>query len=168
MPVDELSKRLRNPKTIPPSSSPIEDEVPEHVPATQSSRDQAYYTYHLTLAQDSDAHDEGSPETSIEQSPLYSAKTFEELGLPAALQRGIQAMGFVRPSRIQERALPLLLQNPPRNMIGQSQAGSGKTAAFVLNMLSRIDHEVQAPQAIALFRTLLLSLPSSFVPVQWD
>jgi ATP-dependent RNA helicase DDX19/DBP5 len=48
-------------------------------------------------------------------------------------------MGFQRPSKIQERALPLLLANPPRNMIGQSQSGTGKTAAFTLTMLSRIN-----------------------------
>ncbi|KAG2181787.1 hypothetical protein INT44_008602 [Umbelopsis vinacea] len=49
-------------------------------------------------------------------SPLYSAKSFDQLGLP-------------------------------RNMIGQSQSGTGKTAAFVLTMLSRIDPEIKAPQA---------------------
>lgn len=57
-------------------------------------------------------------------------------------------MGFQKPSRIQEKALPLLLANPPTNFIGQSQSGTGKTAAFVLNMLSRVDPEVKQPQAI--------------------
>ncbi|KAJ7928777.1 P-loop containing nucleoside triphosphate hydrolase protein [Mycena leptocephala] len=51
-------------------------------------------------------------------SPLFSAKTFEELGLHADLLRGIYDMGFSKPSKIQERALPLLLANPPTNMIG--------------------------------------------------
>ncbi|CAE6519597.1 unnamed protein product [Rhizoctonia solani] len=83
-------------------------------------------------------------------SPLYSIKTFEELGLHENLLKGIYSMKFQRPSKIQERALPLLLQNPPRNMIGQSQSGTGKTAAFVLTMLSRIDENNPAPQAICL------------------
>jgi ATP-dependent RNA helicase DDX19/DBP5 len=48
-------------------------------------------------------------------------------------------MRFQRPSKIQEKALPLLLNNPPANMIGQSQSGTGKTAAFTLNILSRLD-----------------------------
>ena len=48
-------------------------------------------------------------------------------------------MRFVKPSKIQEKALPLLMMNPPRNMIGQSQSGTGKTAAFVLNALMRTD-----------------------------
>ncbi|CAO3624388.1 unnamed protein product [Cunninghamella echinulata] len=59
-------------------------------------------------------------------------------------------MKFSKPSKIQERALPLLLQNPPRNMIGQSQSGTGKTAAFVLTMLSRVKPEIKAPQSICL------------------
>ncbi|KAI0822529.1 DEAD-domain-containing protein [Trametes gibbosa] len=80
-------------------------------------------------------------------SPLFSAKTFEELGLHQDLLKGIYDMGFSKPSKIQERALPLLLSNPPQNMIGQSQSGTGKTAAFVLTMLSRIDFSVNKPQA---------------------
>lgn len=83
-------------------------------------------------------------------SPLYSAKSFDDLNLEPALLKGLYRMGFQRPSKIQERALPLLLQNPPRNMIGQSQSGTGKTAAFVLTMLSRIDVNQKRPQAICL------------------
>lgn len=66
------------------------------------------------------------------------------------LLRGIYLLNFKKPSKIQERALPLLLSNPPRNMIGQSQSGTGKTAAFVLTMLSRVDLTLDAPQALCL------------------
>ncbi|KAJ2768750.1 RNA helicase required for poly(A+) mRNA export [Coemansia nantahalensis] len=83
-------------------------------------------------------------------SPLYSVKSFDELGLHANLLKGVYEMKFTKPSKIQERALPLLLANPPLNMIGQSQSGTGKTAAFVLTMLSRVDYDVRAPQAICL------------------
>jgi ATP-dependent RNA helicase DDX19/DBP5 len=68
--------------------------------------------------------------------------------------KGVLAMNFRKPSKIQERALPLLLGDPPTNMIGQSQSGTGKTAAFVLNILSRLDlsDEMQrkTPQALVL------------------
>ena len=65
--------------------------------------------------------------------------------------KGIYQMRFTKPSKIQERALPLLLKNPPTNMIGQSQSGTGKTAAFVLNMLSRLDpSQKDTPQALVL------------------
>lgn len=60
-------------------------------------------------------------------------------------------MNFKKPSKIQEKALPLLLRDPPRNMIAQSQSGTGKTAAFVLTILSRIDYtKPQQPQALVL------------------
>ena len=66
-------------------------------------------------------------------------------------------MRFQRPSKIQEKALPLLLSNPPVNMIGQSQSGTGKTAAFVLNILSRLDLTTpemrKTPQALCLAPT---------------
>ncbi|KAK4054887.1 RNA helicase required for poly(A+) mRNA export [Microbotryomycetes sp. JL201] len=91
-------------------------------------------------------------------SPLYSAKSFEDLNLHPNLLKGVYRMGFQKPSKIQERALPLLLQNPPRNMIGQSQSGTGKTAAFVLTMLSRIDLDLKAPQAICIVPSRELAL----------
>ena len=99
--------------------------------------------------------------------PLYSVKTFEDLKLcllstPDAvdlllthrsspnLLQGIRSLNFSKPSKVQEKALPLLLANPPTNMIAQSQSGTGKTAAFTLNMLSRIDVSNRRPQALVL------------------
>ncbi|KAF2425295.1 DEAD-domain-containing protein [Tothia fuscella] len=83
--------------------------------------------------------------------PLFSIKTFEEIpGLSQELLKGILNMNFRKPSKIQERALPLLLRDPPQNLIGQSQSGTGKTAAFTLNILTRIDISLQQPQALVL------------------
>lgn len=62
-------------------------------------------------------------------------------------------MNFRKPSKIQERALPLLLKDPATNMIGQSQSGTGKTAAFTLNMLKRVDLSNHSPQALVLAPT---------------
>ncbi|KAK5136566.1 RNA helicase required for poly(A+) mRNA export [Meristemomyces frigidus] len=85
--------------------------------------------------------------------PLYSIHAFEDLELREELLRGLATMGFRKPSKIQERALPLLLKNPPQNLIGQSQSGTGKTAAFVLNMLSRVNLDSKAPQFLVLAPT---------------
>jgi len=64
---------------------------------------------------------------------------------------GLLALNFKKPSKIQERALPLMLSDPPRNMIAQSQSGTGKTAAFVVTILSRVDlTQSETPQALAL------------------
>ena len=59
-------------------------------------------------------------------------------------------MNFKKPSKIQEKALPLLIRDPPQNMIGQSQSGTGKTAAFVLTMLTRVDLNDTSVQALCL------------------
>ncbi|KAI9293837.1 DEAD-domain-containing protein [Neoconidiobolus thromboides FSU 785] len=83
-------------------------------------------------------------------SPLYSAKSFDELGLSPELLKGVYSMGYTKPSKIQERALPLLINQQSKNMIGQSQSGTGKTAAFVLTMLSKIDYSIDDVQAICL------------------
>ncbi len=86
--------------------------------------------------------------------PLYSAKSFEELNLKPEVLKGVTGMSFRKPSKVQEKTLPLLLMDPPKNLIGQSQSGTGKTAAFVLNILSRVDistPEMQkSPQALVL------------------
>ena len=55
-------------------------------------------------------------------------------------------MRFNRPSKIQEKALPMLMADPPTDIIAQSQSGTGKTAAFVLAMLSRVDVSKKYPQ----------------------
>lgn len=91
-------------------------------------------------------------------SPLYSVKSFEELNLDPKLLKGVYAMGFNRPSKIQETALPMLLADPPQNMIAQSQSGTGKTAAFVLAMLSRVNPAQKWPQVLCLCPTYELAI----------
>ncbi|KAJ3179455.1 RNA helicase required for poly(A+) mRNA export [Gaertneriomyces sp. JEL0708] len=133
--VDQLAKTVDNLTT--------EDEVNDDLPVKQKASGliESREVVEVTLA------DLQADVTS----PLYSGvSTFEDLGLHPDLLKGIYSMGFQRPSKIQERALPLLLANPPRNMIGQSQSGTGKTAAFVLTMLSRVNFGLDAPQAICL------------------
>ncbi|XP_064896674.1 ATP-dependent RNA helicase DDX25 isoform X3 [Columba livia] len=67
-------------------------------------------------------------------------------------------MGFNRPSKIQETALPIMLAYPPQNLIAQSQSGTGKTAAFVLAMLSRVNAAEKSPQCLCLAPTYELAL----------
>ena len=59
---------------------------------------------------------------------------------------------------IQETALPTLLADPPQNMIAQSQSGTGKTAAFVLAMLSRVNPALNYPQVLCLCPTYELAI----------
>lgn len=85
-----------------------------------------------------------------ESSNLFSAVTFEDLGLPDSLLKGVYALKFSKPSKIQSVALPMILANPPENLIGQAQSGSGKTATFALGMLYRVDIARKVPQALCI------------------
>ncbi len=64
-------------------------------------------------------------------------QNFAVLGLDAALCRAVREMGFDAPSPIQEQAIPPVLEG--KDLIGQAQTGTGKTAAFGLPILQRID-----------------------------
>jgi len=96
-------------------------------------------------------------------SPLYSVRSFEEMHLKPEILKGVYAMGFNHPSKIQETAIPSLLADPPINMIAQSQSGTGKTAAFSVAMLSRVDNNLQYPQALLLSPTYELALQTGKV-----
>lgn len=91
-------------------------------------------------------------------SPLYSVKTFEELRLKPELLKGVYNMGFNRPSRIQENALPMMLAQPFQNLIAQSQSGTGKTAAFSLAMLSHANPDNKWTQCLCIAPTYELAL----------
>jgi len=94
-----------------------------------------------------------------QSSHLTGAKTFQELNLPKYLLDAIFAMGFDRPSAIQEEALPRILSDPPRNLIGQAQSGSGKTAAFTLGMLYRLEvNDPPTTQALCVTPTRELAI----------
>ncbi len=79
-----------------------------------------------------------------------------DLGLPQALLRAVGDLGFVRPTPVQEQAVPPLLAG--RDLIGVAQTGTGKTAAFGLPLLARLDPTVAAVQALVLVPTRELAL----------
>jgi ATP-dependent RNA helicase DeaD len=77
--------------------------------------------------------------------------TFAELGLSEPLLRALQDVGYESPSPIQEQTIPLLLQG--RDVIGQAQTGTGKTAAFGLPLLQSVDPSDDEVQALVLTPT---------------
>jgi ATP-dependent RNA helicase DeaD len=78
--------------------------------------------------------------------------SFQELGLKESSLKAIAKMGFENPSEIQEQAIPVLMSGDV-DFIGQAQTGSGKTAAFVLPLLEKLDFKSPALQAIILAPT---------------
>src|SRR3954465_15579103 len=77
--------------------------------------------------------------------------TFAELGLSEPLTEALKHLGYENPTPIQEEAIPPLLEG--RDVIGQAQTGTGKTAAFGLPLLEYIDPEVDEVQALVLTPT---------------
>ena len=79
-------------------------------------------------------------------------KTFEELGVNENIRRAIEELGFEHPMPVQEEVIPYLLGNK-NDVIALAQTGTGKTAAFGLPVLQKIDAENKAIQAIILSPT---------------
>ena len=82
--------------------------------------------------------------------------TFSELGLPAPLLQALHDVGYETPSPIQAQTIPPLLQG--KDVLGQAQTGTGKTAAFALPLLARIDLQKRVPQALVLAPTRELAI----------
>src|SRR5678809_604681 len=81
-----------------------------------------------------------SAETTSEASTRFT-----DLGLPEPLLRALSDVGYESPSPIQAATIPPLLAG--RDVLGQAQTGTGKTAAFALPVLARIDPKQFKPQA---------------------
>ena len=81
---------------------------------------------------------------------------FDELQLDERIIRAITEMGFEEASPIQDQAIPVAMEG--RDMIGQAQTGTGKTAAFGLPLLQKVDPKVKKLQAIVLLPTRELAI----------
>src|SRR5690606_26003588 len=81
---------------------------------------------------------------------------FSTLGLHPSVLAAITAVGYEEPSPIQTKSIPLIMAG--HDMIGQAQTGTGKTAAFALPILSRIDAARREAQVLVLAPTRELAL----------
>ncbi|MDQ3269756.1 MAG: DEAD/DEAH box helicase, partial [Pseudomonadota bacterium] len=81
---------------------------------------------------------------------------FTDLALPDPLLRALNDVGYESPSPIQAATIPPLLEG--RDVLGQAQTGTGKTAAFALPILARIDPKQSKPQALVLAPTRELAI----------
>ena len=84
-------------------------------------------------------------------------KTFEELGVSEPIRKAIEELGFEQPMPVQEEVIPYLLGNR-NDVIALAQTGTGKTAAFGIPLLQRIDTTSHETQAIVLSPTRELCL----------
>src|SRR6202162_573219 len=85
-----------------------------------------------------------------------TSKLFSELGLSPALLKAIDRLGYEKAAPIQSEAIPMIMAG--NDVIGQSQTGSGKTAAFGIPAVELVEAELRAVQVIILFPTRRLAV----------
>ncbi|MFN6337745.1 MAG: DEAD/DEAH box helicase [Cyanobacteriota bacterium] len=93
-------------------------------------------------------------DTPVTSQPV--SEGFSRFGLRPELLSALEALGYETPSPIQKGAIPELLLG--RDLVGQARTGTGKTAAFGLPLLQRLDPEERRPQALVLTPTRELAL----------
>ncbi len=93
--------------------------------------------------------------TSADATPAPGPK-FTDLGLPNTLLQALAAVGYESPSPIQAATIPPLLAG--RDVLGQAQTGTGKTAAFALPILAQVEPQPGKPQALVLAPTRELAI----------
>lgn len=97
---------------------------------------------------------EHGPENLVKDvNELIAKDTWETLKVPEKLREGLIEMNFIRPSKIQASTYPLIMKKPYTHLIAQSHNGSGKTGAFGLGTLARLDENENTIQAIILAHT---------------
>lgn len=87
---------------------------------------------------------------------MEQTQKFSDLGISEEIIRAVEEMGYTQPSPIQSQAIPFLLQG--RDVIGQAQTGTGKTAAFAIPIIDLVDPDFNRPQAIILCPTRELAV----------
>lgn len=109
--------------------------------------------YRCTMASTDTPDSAPEADTSSESAP---ALTFSDLGLGDPVLKALKEVGYETPSAIQAATIPSLLSG--RDVLGVAQTGTGKTAAFALPILSRLDLAQKTPQALVLAPTRELAL----------
>jgi ATP-dependent RNA helicase DeaD len=82
--------------------------------------------------------------------------SFADLGLPQSILNSLVELGYEKPSPIQAASIPILMEG--RDLLGQAQTGTGKTAAFALPLLTTLDPKKNSPQLLVLAPTRELAI----------
>lgn len=129
------------------SNKPVDDAVR---PAHEATSDVE------PSAESIEAHEESA---EIEEA---TGTRFSDLGLSAEICSSLEQAGYITPTPIQAATIPYLLEG--KDVLGQAQTGTGKTAAFALPLLNRIDTSKRAPQILVLAptRELAMQVAESF------
>ncbi|TPQ28103.1 DEAD/DEAH box helicase [Methylomonas koyamae] len=92
----------------------------------------------------------------MSDTPSATAPSFKDLNLTDPILKALESVGYETPSPIQAQIIPFVMAG--RDVLGQAQTGTGKTAAFALPILNRIDIKQKDPQALVLAPTRELAI----------
>ena len=98
-----------------------------------------------------DGYDDHPSGRDVDSTVTETYESFDDMGLRDELLRGIYAYGFEKPSAIQQRGIVPMVKG--RDMLAQSQSGTGKTGCFVIGMLQNVDTTVRKVQGLILAPT---------------
>ena len=102
------------------------------------------------------SNEQTEPDSAQPEKVKSDSVVFADLGLPEPLMKAVTDVGYEVPSPIQAKSIPILLQG--RDILGQAQTGTGKTAAFALPLLANIDVNSNKTQVIILTPTRELAI----------
>jgi ATP-dependent RNA helicase len=123
-----------------------------------SSEEKSESKLKITIKNDKGAKFQESKDEYVLPEGVKPVTTFDQMGLKDELLRGIYAYGFEKPSAIQQRAIVPILKG--RDVIAQSQSGTGKTTIFCVGVLQCINSKSKETQAICLSPTRELAVQS--------
>lgn len=123
----DIGESATDPVTAPPTDEPLEDVEPEDKP--------------IEVEEPAEPMDEATEEASAEVVEETPTNGFANLGLSEPVFRAITELGFEAPTPIQAGSIPVLLQG--KDLLGLAQTGTGKTAAFAIPLLQRVDRSLR-------------------------
>eukprot|EP00166_Cyanidium_caldarium_P004182 ctg_433.g254 len=118
---------------------------------TQTSADLPASTISPAERDGGDGYDGHSSGRDVDSTVTETYESFDDMGLRDELLRGIYAYGFEKPSAIQQRGIVPMVKG--RDMLAQSQSGTGKTGCFVIGMLQNVDTTMRKVQGLILAPT---------------
>ena len=92
----------------------------------------------------------------VKENIMEQELVFSDLGISEEILKAVEDMGYTHPSPIQAQSIPLLLEG--KDVIGQAQTGTGKTAAFAIPIIDQVDPLLREPQALILCPTRELAV----------
>jgi ATP-dependent RNA helicase DeaD len=131
----------------------LPDPNPPAAPPRQRRRRSSPATGGAVAIQVAPEQDEAAAPSELEAAVLAAARNyrFGDIEVPATIARAIESMGFVTPTEVQARAIPPLRRG--EDLIGQAQTGTGKTAAFGIPIVEKIEPSSSHVQALILTPT---------------